>query len=228
MSLTSNCNLVLLMYKSHVNWYKYVRSWERHLSNQSGKVILNPLVEQQKPFKEPLFPESNLVFTPSEKDVDKAQQLFVPDKNHIIKYCKGVYDPSQVPSHRKTEIAFLGRSNVGKSSLIKELLNAAPKVQVRTSKTPGHTKLVNFFEVGNAFMLVDMPGYGYRQPENFERSAEGYLNNSKRLSMTFLLVDSSVGLQPADYIAIDMLNEFGLPFTVSLSTLMFVMLLTQC
>ncbi|PIK45373.1 GTP-binding protein 8 [Apostichopus japonicus] len=114
-------------------------------------------------------------------------------------------------------IAFLGRSNVGKSSLIKELLNAAPKVQVRTSKTPGHTKLVNFFEVGNAFMLVDMPGYGYRQPENFERSAEGYLNNSKRLSMTFLLVDSSVGLQPADYIAIDMLNEFGLPFTFILT-----------
>lgn len=110
MSLTSNCNLVLLMYKSHVKWYKYVRSWERHLSNQSGKVILNPLVEQQKPFKEPLFPESNLVFTPSEKDVDKAQQLFVPAKNHIIKYCKGVYDPSQVPSHKKTEVRYCSSS----------------------------------------------------------------------------------------------------------------------
>lgn len=157
------------------------------------------------------------MFIPSEEDVRKAQKLFVPTKTHVIRYCKGVYQPSDVPSHNKPEIAFLGRSNVGKSSLIRELLIAAPKVHVRTSKTPGHTKLVNFFEVGDAFMLVDMPGYGHRQPVNFELTAEGYLKRNKKLLMTFLLVDSKVGIQPADHIAIDMFFQFGLPFTFVLT-----------
>lgn len=181
------------------------------------QVAINPLIEQQKVYKEPIFPDSDFIFTPLQEDVEKAMPLFVPSARHEIKYLQGVYHPHEAPIHKSPEIAFIGRSNVGKSSLIKELLRGVKDLRVRTSKTPGHTKLVILFQVGKAFMLVDMPGYGFRQPENFEHSAEGYLQNRKNLRMVFLLVDAYVGLNPADNIALDMLDEFGVPFTFVLT-----------
>ncbi|XP_076446902.1 GTP-binding protein 8-like [Babylonia areolata] len=112
------------------------------------------------------------------------------------------------------QVCFLGRSNVGKSSLISVLLNAHPQVNVRVSKKPGHTKTVNLFRLGRRFTLVDMPGYGYNMPRNFQQSVEVYLSSSRRLCRTFLLVDGVAGLTSTDVVALDMLREFGVPFTV--------------
>uniref|UniRef100_A0A2K6MA73 GTP-binding protein 8 n=1 Tax=Rhinopithecus bieti TaxID=61621 RepID=A0A2K6MA73_RHIBE len=107
------------------------------------------------------------------------------------------------------------RSNVGKSSLIKALFSLAPEVEVRVSKKPGHTKKMNFFKVGKHFTVVDMPGYGYRAPEDFVDMVETYLKERRNLKRTFLLVDSVVGIQKTDNIAIEMCEEFALPYVVN-------------
>ncbi|KAF3827563.1 hypothetical protein GH733_003049 [Mirounga leonina] len=81
----------------------------------------------------------------------------------------------------------------------------------------GHTKKMNFFKVGKYFTLVDMPGYGYRAPEDFVDMVETYLKERRNLMRTFLLVDSVVGIQKTDSIAIGMCEEFALPYVVSIS-----------
>uniref|UniRef100_A0A2I2YT30 GTP-binding protein 8 n=1 Tax=Gorilla gorilla gorilla TaxID=9595 RepID=A0A2I2YT30_GORGO len=109
------------------------------------------------------------------------------------------------------------RSNVGKSSLIKALFSLAPEVEVRVSKKPGHTKKMNFFKVGKHFTVVDMPGYGFRAPEDFVDMVETYLKERRNLKRTFLLVDSVVGIQKTDNIAIEMCEEFALPYVIVLT-----------
>lgn len=121
------------------------------------------------------------------------------------------------PDLRCPEVCFIGRSNVGKSSLIKALFSFAPEVEVRVSKKPGHTKKMNFFKVGRYFTLVDMPGYGYRAPEDFVDMVEDYLKERRNLMRTFLLVDSVVGIQKTDNIAIEMCEEFALPYVMVLT-----------
>ncbi|CAI9544089.1 unnamed protein product [Staurois parvus] len=99
-----------------------------------------------------------------------------------------------------------------KSSLIKALFALVPGIDVRVSKTPGHTKKMNFFKVGKAFTLVDMPGYGYRAPEDFAEMVESYIQERHNLKRTFLLLDSSIGIQEADLIAVEMCEELGIPY----------------
>ncbi|KFP07664.1 GTP-binding protein 8, partial [Calypte anna] len=115
------------------------------------------------------------------------------------------------------QVCFIGRSNVGKSSLIRALFSLSPEVEVRVSKTPGHTKKMNFFKVGKYFTLVDMPGYGYRAPQDFVEMVEAYLQERRNLKRTFLLVDSVVGLQTTDHTAVEMLEEFGIPYVMVLT-----------
>lgn len=81
----------------------------------------------------------------------------------------------------------------------------------------GHTKKMNFFKVGKYFILVDMPGYGYRAPEDFVEMVETYLKERKNLLRTFLLVDSVAGIQKEDNIAIEMCEEFALPYVMVLT-----------
>uniref|UniRef100_A0A8C6RDA1 GTP-binding protein 8 n=1 Tax=Nannospalax galili TaxID=1026970 RepID=A0A8C6RDA1_NANGA len=81
----------------------------------------------------------------------------------------------------------------------------------------GHTKKMNFFKVGKYFTLVDMPGYGYRTPEDFVDMVEPYLKERKNLKRTFLLVDSVVGITKTDNIAIEMCEEFALPYVMILT-----------
>uniref|UniRef100_A0A674J699 GTP-binding protein 8 n=2 Tax=Terrapene triunguis TaxID=2587831 RepID=A0A674J699_9SAUR len=76
---------------------------------------------------------------------------------------------------------------------------------------------MNFFKVGKYFTLVDMPGYGYRAPQDFADMVEAYLQEHQNLKRTFLLVDSLVGFQKADHIAIEMLEEFGIPYVFVLT-----------
>lgn len=99
---------------------------------------------------------------------------------------------SKLPETDRVEIAFAGKSNVGKSSLINALMNR--KALARTSATPGKTQTINFYNINDIMYLVDLPGYGYarvseREKEQWGKLIERYLNTSKQLQAVFLLVD---------------------------------------
>lgn len=99
---------------------------------------------------------------------------------------------SKIPDNPFNEVAFAGKSNVGKSSLINALLNR--KSLARTSATPGKTQTINFYNVNKELYLVDLPGYGYakvspKEKEQWGKLIERYLNTSKKLRAVFLLID---------------------------------------
>ena len=122
--------------------------------------------------------------------------------------------PSQYPPAILPEIAFAGRSNVGKSSLINTILNR--KRLVKTSRTPGRTQLINFFEINKAFTFVDLPGYGYAKvPASVKKSwgpmVETYLSTRKTLRGVVLIMDirREQGRQELDFI--DWLEYYSIP-----------------
>ena len=99
---------------------------------------------------------------------------------------------SKVPENLLPEIAFAGKSNVGKSSLINALMNR--KSLARTSSQPGKTQTINFYKINNDMYLVDLPGYGFAKVPESEKAKWGkmierYLHRSKQLKAVFLLVD---------------------------------------
>ena len=99
---------------------------------------------------------------------------------------------SKLPESRLPEVAFAGKSNVGKSSLINALMNR--KALARTSSQPGKTQTINFYNVNNALYFVDLPGYGYAKANEavkaqWGKMVERYLHKSKQLKQVFLLVD---------------------------------------
>lgn len=99
---------------------------------------------------------------------------------------------STIPDNRLPEIAFAGKSNVGKSSLINALMNR--KALARTSAQPGKTQTINFYNINDAMYLVDLPGYGYAKVPQSERAKwgkmiENYLHQSRQLKAVFLLID---------------------------------------
>lgn len=127
---------------------------------------------------------------------------------------------SEKPELKLPEFAFIGRSNVGKSSLINMLCNN--RKLAMTSSTPGKTKLVNHFLINKEWYLVDLPGYGYAKMPQKEREKlhdiiSNYLNFSKEMEMIFVLIDSRHDIQKVD---LDFMNElvdneipFGIIFT---------------
>jgi GTP-binding protein len=107
-------------------------------------------------------------------------------------FIKSAVDPSQYPDDLLPEVAFVGRSNVGKSSLINVLVNR--KKLARTSNTPGRTQLVNFFVINKNLSFVDLPGYGYAKvPVSVKRGwkamVEGYLEGRKNLRLVVMILD---------------------------------------
>ena len=99
---------------------------------------------------------------------------------------------SKIPDNKMLEVAFAGRSNVGKSSLINALMNR--KSYARTSQQPGKTQTINFYNINEQLYFVDLPGYGYAKvsPEmvkKWGKMIDNYLENSKVLRLVFLLVD---------------------------------------
>lgn len=121
------------------------------------------------------------------------------------------------PKELVPEFAFIGRSNVGKSSLINMLTGR--KGLAKVSGTPGKTQLINFFSVDKTWNLVDLPGYGYARVsktsrKKFERMIEGYLLNRIQLQCTFVLVDINVAPQPNDLEFINWLGQAQIPFVI--------------
>lgn len=125
----------------------------------------------------------------------------------------------QLPQSDRTEIAFAGRSNVGKSSLINKIFNR--KSLARVSSVPGKTATINFYSLGNIF-IVDLPGYGYAKVAKSEKQRwagliDGYFNADRRLELTFLLIDMRHPPSKDDLMMIDFLIETEQPFVIVLT-----------
>ena len=127
----------------------------------------------------------------------------------------------QIPPSSKIEIAFTGRSNVGKSSLINKLFNR--KGLARVSAVPGKTATINFYDLDDTVHIVDLPGYGYAKVAKTEKVRwaeliEGYLNDESRsLELVVLLVDSRHPATRLDIDMIDYLIETEKPFIIALT-----------
>lgn len=126
---------------------------------------------------------------------------------------------SQIPKSDCCEIAFSGRSNVGKSSLINKILNR--KSLARVSATPGKTATVNFYELEN-ILLVDLPGYGYAKVAKTEKQRwsgliEGYLQSDRDIALVFQLIDFRHPPTNDDILMINFLIDSELPFAVVLT-----------
>jgi GTP-binding protein len=123
----------------------------------------------------------------------------------------------QLPLPLLPEYAFIGRSNVGKSSLINMLTQR--KGLAKTSQTPGKTQLINHFLINNNWYLVDLPGYGYARSSKdmrgqWERFIRYYLKNRTSLQCVFVLIDSRIPPQKADLDFCCWLGEHGIPFMI--------------
>lgn len=132
-------------------------------------------------------------------------------------FVKSSAELKQCPEHNLPEYAFIGRSNVGKSSLINMLtgINALAKV----SGTPGKTQLINHFEINKSWYLVDLPGYGYaktgkKQRAVFAQMNTKYITNRETLTCLFVLIDSRHEPQQIDTTFIGWLGANGIPFAL--------------
>ena len=139
-------------------------------------------------------------------------------QNVTLKISAG--EPRQILGDPTPQIAFSGRSNVGKSSLINSLLGR--KSLARVSSAPGKTVTINFYDVDKKLYLVDLPGYGFakRSPEDmrkFSALTDGYFTSNKnidRLKLIIQLVDSRIGPTRDDEMMLGFLGELGIPFCV--------------
>lgn len=126
-------------------------------------------------------------------------------------------DWSQCPKHRLPEFAFIGRSNVGKSSLINKL--TGQKNLAKTSSTPGKTLLINHFLVNESWYLVDLPGYGFAKigmegRQKLDRMIKDYVLHREELFNLFVLIDCRLEPQKNDLEFIEFLGSNGVPFSI--------------
>lgn len=152
----------------------------------------------------------------SDDQIDQGRRLFGGPSRFLL----GVAKLEQLPPSKGVEIAFAGRSNVGKSSLINALTGV--NGLARASNTPGRTRELNFFDVNESLTLVDMPGYGYaKAPKNevkqWQAVLRGYLRGRPGLTRAFVLIDSRHGILKADEEMFDLLDEAAVTYQVVLT-----------
>ncbi len=133
-----------------------------------------------------------------------------------VEFAGSHVDPGVSVAPELPHVAFWGRSNVGKSSLINVLLRRTRKKVARVSARPGKTQTLNFYIVNRRFVLVDLPGFGYAKVprtlrESWQRLVRRYLKRSRELAGVVLLIDARRDPSPADLAAVELLGEVGLP-----------------
>jgi GTP-binding protein len=163
---------------------------------------------------EELLKEKIPEFTPEK--LEEGRLLFASSCDFVL----GVAGLDQLPDSDRNEVAFAGRSNVGKSSLINALTGR--NSLARTSNTPGRTQELNFFNLGDTMYLVDMPGYGYakvskKQREKWTKLIFDYLRGRPNLRCVFILIDGRHGLKDTDEELMDMLDEAAVSYRIILT-----------
>ncbi len=148
--------------------------------------------------------------------VERGRRLF----SGPVTFVKGVVSLEGLPPADRPEVCFAGRSNVGKSSLINALTGR--KGLARTSNTPGRTQEINYFAVGDAGYLVDLPGYGFaRAPKEkvkrWQELLRAYLAGRPTLARAFVLIDSRHGIKASDHEIMDLLDRAAVSFQVVLT-----------
>lgn len=150
------------------------------------------------------------------QQIANANRLFAGECTFLL----GVAGLEQLPASNLPEIAFVGRSNVGKSSLLNALTGR--KTLAKTSNTPGRTQQLNFFNLGEKLMLVDLPGYGFAkvpkaQVEAWTRLLKKYLAGRQQLRRVCLLVDARHGLKESDISMMTMLDQTAVTYQIILT-----------
>lgn len=152
----------------------------------------------------------------TQDELEAARILFSGPCDFML----GVASLAQLPAADLPEIAFAGRSNVGKSSLINALTGR--KTLARTSNTPGRTQQLNYFNLGGVLYLVDMPGYGYAKVsketvKTWTSLIYAYLKGRPNLRCVFILIDSRHGLKDSDIELMKMLDESAVSYRIVLT-----------
>jgi GTP-binding protein len=149
-------------------------------------------------------------------EAERARKLFAGTCDFVF----GATDPEVLPPANLPEIAFVGRSNAGKSSLINALTNRGSLARV--SHTPGRTRQINFFELGGRVMLVDLPGYGYAKASKamkmeWDHLITTYLRGRPSLRRVVLLVDARRGIMDSDEDVLTILDKSAMSTLVTLT-----------
>lgn len=148
--------------------------------------------------------------------IESGRRLFAGPKHFVL----GVASLEGLPPETLPEIAFAGRSNVGKSSLINALTGVHDFA--RTSNTPGRTRELNFFNIANTLHLIDMPGYGYaeapkKEVKKWQSLLKAYLRGRRRLLRCFVLIDARHGINDTDRPILALLDEAAVSFHLVLT-----------
>ena len=149
-------------------------------------------------------------------EAERARKLFAGPCDFIF----GATDPDVLPPATLPEVAFVGRSNAGKSSLINALTNRS--TLARVSNTPGRTRQINFFDLGGRLMLVDLPGYGYAKASkamtaDWNVLITSYLRGRPSLRRVVLLIDARRGIMDTDEEALTILDKAAMSTLVTLT-----------
>ena len=152
----------------------------------------------------------------ADEDLEAARILFAQPATFVM----GAAKIEQLPTPDLPEVAFAGRSNVGKSSLINALVGM--NKLARASNEPGRTREVNFFDLGGRLRLVDLPGYGWAKAgkqvtKKFQNLGRDYLRGRVSLKRVYLLIDSRHGLKSVDAEALDALDEAAVSYQIVLT-----------
>ena len=175
----------------------------------------NETNKQSKIIDDNYLKNPNFDFT--DEIVEKGKKLF----SQSVKFIAGSNSMNSLPEETVSEIAFSGRSNVGKSSLINSITGT--KFTARTSQNPGRTQQLNFFEVGNGqIRLVDFPGFGYAKAskssiQKWNNLIKSYIKYRSSLVRVFLLIDSRRGITNSDRDAMEIFNKLAVSYQIVLT-----------